>query len=448
MKNIRGNPQIKESEILRRDIVHIGAGQLRYEIREIVETAHELEKLGIKIIWENIGDPIQKGESVPDWIKNIVIDLACQDISYAYTGSAGEKSTQAFLAEQVNRRGCVQVKPSDIIFFNGLGDAVTILFAYLRREARILGPSPAYSTLSSSEAAHSGYDHLTYELDPDNGWEPNLKDMDLKVTYNDSIAGILLINPDNPTGAVYSREILEQIVDIARKHNIFLLADETYANIVYPGVKTASLSEVIGDVPGIALRSISKEIPWPGARCGWAEVYNQDKNRIFRRYISSLVDAKRLEVCSTTLPQKSIPRIFSDSRYPGHLEQRAKTFAQRAQEAVDILGKVSGITVIKPAGAFYLTTVFNTPLPSSGPLPKMLNEAVERRVTEISTNVAPDKRFVYWLLGATGICTVPLSGFCSSLMGFRTTLLEQNNEKRIQTYKTIAKAIETYLNQN
>ena len=430
---------------MRRDIVHIGAGRLRYEIREIVETAEELKKLGAEIIWENIGDPIQKGEPMAPWIKEIVTDLVSDDLSYGYTASAGDDETRRFLADQVNSRGGARIGADDILFFNGLGDAVSTLFAHIRREARILGPSPAYSTLSSAEASHSGYEHLTYRLDPENGWQPDIEDIRLKVKYNDSIAGILLINPDNPTGAVYPRSTLEQIVAIAHESDLFVLADETYANIVYPGHETACLSEVIGTVPGMALRSISKEFPWPGARCGWMEVFNQDKDEVFHRYIKSLLDAKRLEVCSTILPQKAIPRVFADPRYPAHLERRASMFAERAVEAVGILEQVPGITVVKPSGAFYLTVVFDAELPADGPLPGMINEEIGKKVTEISRTVAPDKRFVYWLLGATGICTVPLSGFCSDLPGFRATLLENDDVKRRETFLSMAAAIRTYL---
>ncbi len=430
---------------MRKDIVHIGAEQLRYEIREIVETAYELKNLGMDITWENIGDPIQKGESLADWIKEIVAELAADNISYGYTASAGDLYTRQFLAERINKRGGAQVKAKDILFFNGLGDAVSSLFGHLRREARVLGPSPAYSTLSSAEAAHSGYNHLTYRLEPENAWQPDLEDIALKVKYNDSIAGILLINPDNPTGAVYPQDTLEEIVKIAKDNDLFILADETYANIVYPGVQTACLSQVIDDVPGISLRSISKEFPWPGARCGWMEVFNQDRDEVFQRYISSLLNAKRLEVCSTTLPQMVIPRVIGDSRYQAHLQRRAELFASRAQEVVGLLSGVEGITVIKPSGAFYLTVVFNQELSDQGTMPNMANKAVEKRVLELAKGEKPDKRFVYWLLGYCGICVVPLSGFCSDLPGFRSTLLENDDAKRRMTYEKMAEAIATYL---
>jgi len=430
--------------LMRRNIVHIGAGQLRYEIREIVQTARLFTDLGVEIIWENIGDPVQKGEPVAEWIKRIVNSLAKEDSSYGYTDSAGNLDTRSFLAEEVNKRGGTQVGAEDILFFNGLGDAVSTLFAHLRREARVLGPSPAYSTFSSGEASHSGYEHLTYRLDPENGWQPDLEDIRLKVKYNDSVAGILLINPDNPTGAVYPISTLEAIIEVAREHDLFVLCDETYANIIYPGIKTAALSQVIGSVPGIAFRSISKEIPWPGARCGWMEVFNQERDEVFRRYITSLLDAKRLEVCSTTLPQMAVPKIFSDSRYPGHLERRAAMFSKRADEAVSILSGIPKITVQKPGGAFYLTVVFNQKLPT-GELPPIANSAVAAKVEALASSVAPDKRFVYWLLGATGICSVPLSGFCSQLPGFRVTLLDNDDRRRVSTYQLLAEAIRTYL---
>jgi len=445
---VGGNPPTISFDgclFMRRDIVHIGAGQLRYEIREIVQTAKVFTDLGVEIIWENIGDPVQKGESVAGWIKEIVNSLAMEDCSYGYTDSAGDLNTRTFLAEEVNGRGGARIGAEDILFFNGLGDAVSTLFAHLRREARVLGPSPAYSTFSSGEASHSGYEHLTYRLDPENAWQPDLEDIRLKVKYNDSVAGILLINPDNPTGAVYPIPTLEAIVEVAREHDLFVLCDETYANIIYPGVKTAALSQVIGETPGIAFRSISKEIPWPGARCGWMEVFNQKRDGVFRRYITSLLDAKRLEVCSTTLPQMAVPKIFSDSRYPGHLERRAAMFSRRADEAMSILSGASGITVQRPGGAFYLTVVFNRELPGSGGLPPIANPAVAARVEELARSVAPDKRFVYWLLGATGICPVPLSGFCSRLPGFRVTLLENEDTRRVSTYRRLAEAIRTYL---
>jgi len=431
---------------LRRVIVHEGAEQLTYEIREIVAVAKELLKLGVDITWENIGDPIQKGEHLPGWIKDIVTKLVSEDTTYGYVETAGIVETREFLANQVNQRGGCQITSNDIVMFNGLGDAVAKIFGFLKREARVIGPSPAYSTHSSAEAAHSGYEHLTYSLDPNNKWMPDLQDLENKVHYNDSIAGILLINPDNPTGAVYPPEVLEKIVDIARRYKLFVVCDEIYIRLVYNGSQTLHLSQVIDSVPGIALRGISKEYPWPGARCGWIEIFNQDKFPVFRRYIKSLINAKMLEVCSTSLPQFSIPLVMGDGRYDAHIQQRCDMYGRRAQEAVDIFAGVKGIKVVKPQGAFYMTILFDGDVLKETQTLKIDNPAVRKFVEDKVGGVEVDKRFVYYLLGASGICVVPLTGFCCKLKGFRVTLLESDDAKRVWTWQTIAKCIKDYLN--
>ncbi len=431
--------------MIRRSLVHEGSGQLTYEIREIVNVANDLADLGVNIIWENIGDPIAKGEPMPKWIKDIIADLVKQDITYGYVSTQGVRDTREFLANQVNIRGGAQITADDIVFFNGLGDAVARLFGFLKREARVIGPSPAYSTHSSAEAAHSGYEHLTYELDPNNGWMPDLVDLENKVRYNDSIAGILLINPDNPTGVVYPKEFLEKMIDIARRHKVFIMCDEIYSHIVYGGAKTAHLSEIIGDVPGIALRGISKEYPWPGGRCGWIEVFNQDKYPDFKAYINSVISAKRLEVCSTSLPQYSIPLVVGDERYIPHLEKRKSMFEERADEFYNTFNGVPGITVVKPQGAFYASVLFDDGILSDSQRLPISNKRAKEYIENKIADVAPDKRFVYYLLASTGVCVVPLTGFCCDKKGFRVTLLECNDEARNNTWKLITDSIQTYI---
>ena len=151
---------------------------------------------------------------------------------------------------------------------------------------------------------------------------------------------------------------MEKIAAIAHEYDVFLIADEIYANIVYNGAGRLNMSEWIGDVPGIAMRGISKEFPWPGARCGWLEILNKDKDSNFARYVDSLLAAKRLEVSSTTLPQMSIPRIMGDPRYPEHLDARAKQFSRRADEMSEVFEGCEHIIANKPGGAFYYTIMF------------------------------------------------------------------------------------------
>ena len=433
---------------MRNNIVHIGAGELTYEIRAIVEIAEKLKDLGIRINMENIGDPIAKGEQIPVWMKKIVADLAMTDCSYGYCATKGVLETRQFLAEMTNRRGKTQVTANDIIFFNGLGDAIQKVYGLLKREARVIGPSPTYSTHSSGEAAHAGQRPVCYRLDPDNNWYPDLDDMRLSIQYNPAISGILIINPDNPTGAVWPERILHEIVTLAKEFDLFIIADEIYQNLVYNGQSTKPISDLVGDVPAISMKGISKELPWPGSRCGWIEVYNADKDPMFKRYIQSIVDSKMVEVCSTTLPQKAIPPILSHPEYPHWLDERIVRYEKFSNIAYNILKQVPGVKVNRTNGAFYMSVAFKEGLlHGEQTLPIEIDEVrnmVEGLVAQ--PDIAPDKRFVYYLLAATGICVVPLSSFFTPERGFRITLLERDEETFTRIFETIAANITEYLN--
>jgi len=430
---------------MRHNIVHVGASSLTYAIREIVAVGHRFRDLGLEMTWENIGDPIQKGETVAPWIRQILHEIVDRDSSWGYCDTAGIPETREFLADEVNKRGGARVTPEDIIFFNGIGDAVAKVYGFLRREARIIGPTPAYSTHSSAEAAHSGYDHLTYELDPYNGWMPDVEDLRMKVKYNDSIAGILLINPDNPTGAVYPREVLQQIVAIARDYSLFLIFDEIYTHIVYNGHQTLHASEIVEDVCTLVMRGVSKEVPWPGARCGWLEVLNRHRDKVFDTYVNSLMASKRLEVCSTTAPQLAIPLVMGDRRYPGHLRSRAKIFEARSAEAYEALSGIDGVLANRASGAFYMTVLFEDGVLNDRQTLPVDNPQAREMTEQLVVGVPLDQRFVYYLMGATGICVVPLSGFCCRRNGFRITLLECDDAKRAWTLKTLADAVTEYI---
>lgn len=431
---------------MRTNIVHPGADELTYEIREIVEVGKELESQGLDMVWENIGDPVAKGERVPDWVQKIIVDTINGDQkSFAYSPTKGLPETRAFIAEMRNKEGGAQITAEDILFFNGIGDAISKVYTYLHKSARVLGPNPAYPTHSSAEGAHAGAHHLTYTLNPKRNWLPDLNDLRNKVAYNPNVAGILIINPDNPTGMVYPRKILEGIVDIAREFDLFIISDEIYANIVYGEEPMTPLSAVLGEVPGIAMKGLSKEIPWPGSRCGWIEFYNTKNDPVFERYARSLVDAKRLEVCSTTLPQKVIPTLFADPRYKEYLKERAKEYGKRADIAYDILAGTPGVFAPKPSGAFYMSVVFEDGVLSEAQTLSIANDNIRSYIEGKVEGVALDKRFAYYLMASTGICVVPLSGFNSDLLGFRFTLLDPDTTHFKDTVSRIKEAVDTYL---
>lgn len=431
---------------MRQRLLSEGAKELSYEIREIVKKAEQLKKLGLNISWENIGDPIQKNHVLPEWIRDIIADLVRQNDVYSYCPSKGMLETREFLAQQTNALGGVQITPDDICFFNGLGDAISKVYQYITPTSRVIGPSPAYSTHSSAEAAHASHEPITYRLDPDNRWYPDLDDLYNKVKYNPNIVGILIINPDNPTGMVYPLETLKRIVQIAKEFNLFLIADEIYINITYNGSKAYPLAEIIEDVPGISMKGISKELPWPGGRCGWTEYYNRDKDEDFNRFCQALDNAKMIEVCSTKLPQVAIPRIFGDPRFRKYREETNQRIGKRSKIIADILHTVPELTFNETFGAFYNTIIFRAGVLK--PHQKMtIANAQMRSLVEgwVDQPIAMDKRFVYYLLGAKGVCVVPISSFCSELQGFRVTLLEENEEVLTRTFTNIKDGIVEYL---
>lgn len=433
---------------MRTDIVHIGAGKLTYEIRNIIRVAEKLQQLGVRVNLENIGDPVAKGEKIPEWMKEIVADLARQDGSYGYCPTQGILETREFLARRNNRNGGVHITPNDILFFNGLGEAITKVYGFLRSTARVITPSPTYTTHSSSEAAHAGQPPVTYPLDPHNHWYPDLRELHRRVKYNPSVAGILLVNPDNPTGAVYPESVLREVVAIARELDLFIIADEIYMNLVYNGQTTKPLADVIGSVPGIAMKGISKELPWPGSRCGWIEVYNADRDPVFARYIQSILNAKMVEVCSTTLPQKAIPHIFAHPEYSAYLEERRNRYERFSNLAHDKLSLLPGVLVNRTNGAFYMSVVFDhKALEGVRALP-ITNPEARSLVEELTAapDMERDKRFVYYLLAATGICVVPLSSFNTDLQGFRMTLLEPDEAEFRCILEKLEWGIRTYLN--
>ena len=431
---------------MRKKLLNEGVEELQYEIRNIVKKAEVLQTHGREIYWENIGDPIQKNCNIPEWMKDIVKDLVDKDTSFGYCHSKGNINTRTFLAEETNKKQGSQITAEDILFFNGLGDAISAFYRYLRPTSRVIGPSPAYSTHSSAEAAHAMAEPLTYKLDPNNKWYPDMEDLKNKVKYNTNIVGIMIINPDNPTGMVYPKEVIEEIVQIAKENHLFIISDEIYTKITYNGARAYALAELIDDVPGIAMRGLSKELPWPGSRCGWLEFYNRDKDPEFNRLCKTLDDAKMIEVCSTTLPQLALPIIMQHPNFEPHRKELNDSIGKRSTKISSILSEVPELIFNPTYGAFYNTIVFKDGVLKPHQSLKIDNPEVQDLVEDWVDGVKLDSRFVYYLLAAKGVCVVPLSSFCSDLLGFRVTLLEENEELLEYTFNQIKEAVVEFVN--
>lgn len=432
---------------MRQPIVSPGASELSYEIREIVKKADQLEAIGLPIFWENIGDPIQKNWRIPDWIKSVISDLVQDDKTYGYSHSMGDQSVRKFLADRNNLREGAKISADDIIFFNGLGDGISTLYQFIKPESRIIGPSPAYSTHSSGEAAHANATPLTYPLNPAKRWLPDVDALYNQVQYNPNIVGILVINPDNPTGMVYPKEVLLDIVHIARQFDLFLIFDEIYGAITYNGAEHIWLSEVIEDVPGISMQGMSKDMPWPGSRCGWMQFYNRGSDRLFNKLYHTLANAKMLEVCSTTLPQLAIPPLYGHKNYPTYRRRTNEKIGRRSTLIADILKDNPYLYFNETFGAFYNTIIFK-PGALSGQHSLLISNQRAKELLEKWLQDEPkmkaDKRFVYFLLAAKGVCVVPISSFCSDLLGFRVTLLEEDESSLLETFRLINEAVIAY----
>ncbi|MCE5262268.1 MAG: pyridoxal phosphate-dependent aminotransferase [Deltaproteobacteria bacterium] len=430
---------------MRFDIAKSGSG-LVYEIRHIVNVANRLKQSGVDVIWENIGDPVQKGEKVPEWMREVLADLLREDRTYGYSPTKGIAETCEFLAERVNGRGRVQITPQDIIFFNGLGDAIARAYSAIRLDVRIIMPEPTYSTHLLAEVHHASFPPNTYRMNPYCDWSPDINELERKVKSHKAIVGILVINPDNPTGYVYPEETLLRIVDIARRYDLFLIFDETYHNIIFNGKKTVPLSDIVGDVPGISMKGISKEFPWPGARCGWMEIYNADKDETFARYIDAILTQKMSEVCSTTLPQMAIPRIMTHPEYQPYLQERLRHYEKLSNIAYGLLKDLPYVMVNRTCGAFYMTVVFNEAVLNNRQKLPILQDDVRGYIEGlVAEPIEADKRFVYYLLAATGICVIPLTSFFTALPGFRMTLLDRDEAKFEHVVRTLAEMIVAYV---
>jgi len=430
---------------MRFDIAKSGSG-LVYEIRNIVNVANRLKQAGVEVIWENIGDPVQKGERVPEWMRGVLADLLQEDCSYGYSPTKGMDATREFLAERVNRRGKAQITPEDIIFFNGLGDAIARAYSAIRVDARIIMPEPTYSTHLLAEVLHASFPPNTYRMNPYCDWSPDVNELERKVKSHRAIVGILVINPDNPTGYVYPEETLRRIVQIARDYDLFLVFDETYHQIVFNGKKTVPISDIIGDVPGISMKGISKEFPWPGSRCGWMEIYNAGRDETFARYIDAILTQKMAEVCSTTLPQMAIPRIMDHPEYQPYLDERLRRYEKLSNIAYQILKDLPYVMVNRTCGAFYMTVVFNDAILNGRQSLPIAQEEIRTYIGKlVSESIEFDKRFVYYLLGATGICVIPLTSFFTDLPGFRMTLLERDEARFEQIVRTLGEKIVQYV---
>jgi aspartate/methionine/tyrosine aminotransferase len=191
------------------------------------------------------------------------------------------------------------------------------------------------------------------------------------------------------------------------------------------------------------MKGISKDVPWPGSRCGWIEVYNSEKDQEFQDFINMILLAKMLEVCSTTLPQVVLPYIYSAPEFKGYLQGRIEKYHRRAEQAVAFFEQIPQVRVSMPGGVFYfvveLLELPRSQLSATTKASRLyLNDLLAKK------EVAPDFQFTYELMASEGVCVVPLSGFGSTLNGFRMTLLQEDDAVFTETLESIGRAVKKY----
>lgn len=436
---MRNNPYNPKSDLL------------RYGIREMVELADTLKKLvpGFSVVEENIGDPVAKGWNAPDFLRRAVAEAAMGDPKvFGYTHSRGDPAARQFVAQEAARL-CpgISLDAGDIVFTNGLGAAISVLYGMLPAGRRTLMPQPGYPAHLSVERYLAGAETIGYPLDSGRGWEPDLDAMERQVKKRPEITAILLINPNNPTGAVYSAETIEGAVSLAERHGLMLVSDEVYFRMVYGGRKFVHITAVAKDrAPLVVLRGTSKDVPWPGGRCGWMEFHNKHLDQGFNLYAESVAKRLMLEVCATSLPQRVLPAVYGNPAFGEWLKDNIRAMERNSSRIVELLSRSRGLFVRDIAGAFYIMPLFRDGVLNSRQSLPIRNADARALIEKLTAAGMPDdKRFAFYLLASTGICVVPASDFDSPHPGFRVTALDRDPARLDSTYITLADAVDKYL---
>ncbi len=426
---------------------------MKYQIREIVDTAQKIKEIDpeFNFVAENIGDPIPKGWEVPKFLKELINNEVQIDGDkvFGYSHSRGLPEARTWVVEYSKRFSpSSRLDYENVLFCSGLGAGISALYHMLPKGRRVLQPMPSYPTHASMESFAAGSEPISYKLDPENEWQPDLKDMEKQIVDHPEVVGILVINPNNPTGAVYSKDTLEEIAGLAEKYKLMLISDEVYFRMVYNGHKFEQLTELAnGKVPLVVMRGISKDVPWPGGRLGWLEFHNVELDNDFADYVESVKKRILMEVCSVSLPQYILGRIYDHPEYEKWNEAYNRELEKNGNYIAEVLGATPGLVVNRTNGAFYMMPLFEEGVLNDKQFLKIGNDRVRQFIeSEVArADMPPDQRFTYYLLAATGICVVPASGFFSHYYGFRLTTLDRDEERRKDTYARLSSAVKDYI---
>lgn len=319
-----------------------------YDIRgPILRAAVEMEEQGHKIIKLNIGNPAPFGFEAPQEIINdVAINLPN---AIGYSDSKGIFPARKAVFQYYQQKGLFNVDVNDIYIGNGVSELIVMAMqGLLDNGDEMLVPMPDYP-LWTAAVNLSGGQAIHYKCDEQNGWYPDIADMESKITAN--TRGIVVINPNNPTGAVYPRHILEQIVALARKHDLIIFADEIYDKIIYDGIEHIPMSTLASDLLCITFNGLSKSYRIAGFRSGWMMV-SGDKSRA-KDYIEGLDMLASMRLCANVQAQYAIQTALGGYQTINDLVKPGGRLYEQRNIAWEMLNEIPGVSCVKPEGALY-----------------------------------------------------------------------------------------------
>jgi len=317
---------------------------VRYAIRDLACVADDVAKKGHKILPLNIGDPINFDFQTPAHLIEAVYK-AMKDGKNGYAPSPGIKEALDAIRGEAERKGITSVQ--DVFVTSGVSETVDIcLSALLNPGDNLLTPCPDYP-LYSAVLAKSGLELNTYTLNEDDGWQPDLIDVHKKI--GPRTRGIVLINPNNPTGAVCSRRMLEAIAELARRNNLIIFADEIYDKLILDEDQHISLASVAPDVPIVTFGGLSKNYLAPGWRIGWG-IVSGDVAAV-KPYIEGIHRLLRSRLCANHPEQYAIKAALEGPQ--DHLGEVLGKLRSRRDLTVKWCNSTPHVSCVSPKGAFY-----------------------------------------------------------------------------------------------
>lgn len=390
--------------------------KITYAVRDIIVLANEVAKTGKKMLYLNIGDPNLYDFEPPRHMVDATYK-AMLDNKNGYSPSSGIKPAIDAIEKEADRKGIKNIL--DIFVTTGASEAIELALTALADEGEnVLTPSPGYPLYTAIASKLQAYEN-PYYLDEDNGWQPNVDDIKSKI--NEKTKGIIIINPNNPTGSNCNFDTLKELVDLAVEKNLVIFADEIYDKLLFDGKKHVSVASINPDAPVITFGGLSKNYMVPGFRIGWGIVSGQKS--MMENYIEAINKMLRARLSANHPEQYGIaPALEGDQ---SHLDEAIVKLTRRRDMTVEMLNAVDGISCVKPEGAFYA-------------FPRLhINNS--------------DNHFVAELIKETGVVVVPGTGFgqVEGTQHFRAVFLPQD-EILEKAYNNIAdfyaKYVETYEN--